>query len=502
MYFRTLLLTISVVAAACNGAPDGAPAQEDSRVSAEGAPTSSFSTPLQDDAVPFQASGSSPPDSMMGATQQGTLPPGCMPIMPPPSGSGDPRIVFQTWCRRDPATVFEAWLAGNHGVGTYGPRWATEVCPDESPWHSELLGHFLQLPLQRAYLQRLFSERIQRGITDCEDPRVVEWLRAALATDLAPDLHALLVTMALSLDRPEWDSLVLEISANGNRDADTRIRALEEYLFSRVEVEEVPALIAEGYASQRLPRGFITKWVPALLARTSTREDMATRGIDALVADPSRELVGELAWVLFTEMGAYSYRFPESLLQRADAALQEIAQDRRRTYPFREAFPRIEAARRDSLNAEGRRIRRVPWEFTADRVDGTCVPVWPDRLRAFAEGALPGLSLLSRQDECPGPHRVGDFDADGRDDVVMMSVLDGREVWILVLGGEEPQAIEVSGVLGYDQAYPVDAGWYAAACAGTGWMPWNGFAISLDEKSSAAYYVRDGRLVEQPMAVC
>jgi hypothetical protein len=441
------------------------------------------------------------PDGAPASSQSRTLPPGCIPDVARLPGNSS-EASFQFWCKREPAEIFQAWRDGDEAVFGYGPRWAIEVCAEESPWHAELLGYFLGLPLERAYLERLWG-LVRGAVANCDDPRAAEWLRAGLATDLAPDLRSGVVRTALSLGRPEWDSRIVDGWADRSRATEARMRDLEQYVVARLDISEVPTLVAEGYASQRLPRGFISKWVPALLARSSTRDDMATRGIEALLTDSGSELADEFAWVLFTEMNAYAYRFPEPLVHGGEAAFQEIAANRRRAYGLSEALPEIAAARRDSLNSARQPVRHVPWTFAADEVDGLCVPQWPDRLRGFADSTKAGMRLLSRHGECPGQHQVGDFDADGSDDVVMMSVLDGREVWILILAGTRPRVIEIDPVPGYDQVFPVEPGWYMPHCAQEPvWMPWSGFAIGFAEDRSNLYHVQDGRLVEQPRDLC
>jgi hypothetical protein len=429
------------------------------------------------------------------------LPPGCIPDVARLPGNS-PEASFQFWCKREPAEVFQAWRDGDEAVSSYGPRWAIEVCAEESPWHAELLEYFLELPLERTYLERLWG-LVRGAVANCTDPRAAEWLRAGLATDLAPDLRSVMVRTALTLRRPEVDSIVIDAWADRSRETDARVRDLEQYIVARLDISEVPSFIAEGYASHRLPRGFTSKWVPALLARGSTRDDMAALGVEALLADSGSELADEFAWVLFTEMNAYAYRFPGPLVQRGEAALQDIAESERLAYGLRELLPEIAAARRDSLNSARQSVRHVPWAFAATEVDGLCVPQWPDRLRRFADSTVADLRLLSPDGECPGPHQVGDFDADGSDDVVMRSILDGREGWVLILAGTRPQAIGFDLPPWYDQVFPAEPGWYRSLCAEEPiWMPWNGFAIGFAADRSTLYHVQDGRLVEQPRDLC
>jgi hypothetical protein len=441
------------------------------------------------------------PDSAPASSETQTLPPGCIPDVARLPGNS-PEASFQFWCKREPAEVFQAWRDGDEAVSSYGPRWAIEVCAEESPWHAELLEYFLELPLERTYLERLWG-LVRGAVSNCTDPRAAEWLRAGLATDLAPDLRSVMVRTALTLRRPEVDSIVIDAWADRSRETDARVRDLEQYIVARLDISEVPSFIAEGYASHRLPRGFTSKWVPALLARGSTRDDMAALGVEALLADSGSELADEFAWVLFTEMNAYAYRFPGPLVQGGEAALQDIAESERLAYGLRELLPEIAAARRDSLNSARQSVRHVPWAFAATEVDGLCVPQWPDRLRDFADSTVADLRLLSPDGECPGPHQVGDFDADGSDDVVMRSILDGREGWVLILAGTRPQAIGLDLPPWYDQVFPAEPGWYRPLCAEEPiWMPWNGFAIGFAADRSTLYHVQDGRLVEQPRDLC
>jgi len=500
MHIRTVLGVLATLMVACgNGSeddplPQAVGGRPDTVLAATAEPVA---TSAADGTVGIPTS----PDSAPASAESRTLPPGCIPDVARLPGNS-PEASFQFWCKREPAGVFQAWRDGDEAVSSYGPRWAIEVCAEESPWHAELLGYFLELPLERAYLERLWG-LVRGAVASCGDPRAAEWLRAGLATDLAPDLRSAMVRTALSLGRPEWDSTVVDAWADRSRETEARIRDLEQYVVARLDISEVPTLVAEGYASQRLPRGFISKWVPALLARGSTRDDMATLGIEGLLGDSGNDLADEFAWVLFTEMNAYAYRFPEPLVQRGEAAFQRMAENGRRASGLSELLPEIAAARRDSLNSARQPVRHVPWTFVATEVDGLCVPQWPDRLRDFADSTVAGLRIVSRRGECPGPHQVGDFDADGSDDVVMMGVLDEREVWILILAGTRPQVIEFDPIPGYDQVFPVDPGWYMPYCAEEPvWMPWSGFAIGFAEDRSNLYHVQDGRLVEQPRDLC
>jgi hypothetical protein len=489
---------LAIVILACSGEPTDDPSAQGagSGSSAELGGTTQPAPLPEGDALVDGEPATTPSDSATALAQPQPLPPGCDPEVERLPGNSR-AASFQFWCKREPAEVFQAWRDGDEAVTAYGPRWAIEVCGEESPWHSELLETFLDLPLTLGNVGFLSGGQAWRAVADCGDERVLEWIRTGLGSDLAPDVYGEFILMAFRVD---LDDEVLAVPADRSRAASVRLRALEEYTRARVELQELPDFIVESFHEGRLLPWYVQRWVPMLLAHPETRDSMAVQGMRAVMSDAGEGSRSGLLAAIAIDVGAYGPRFSRETLAFVDESVAMLAESR--TYEVRLAMPDVLSARGEHRNSSGQIVRHVPLVIEFERDGARCVPVWPSHIREIVDAQVENVRLLDTN-SCPaeGTYVQGDFDGDGSPDVVVKMPMGDQAAALLVLNGDQPAVIRIDSFGADESLELVQPGPYYPVCFDgvpeEYWMPREGFAVSTGYDGRTLYYVNDRRLVVQ-----
>src|SRR5690606_38384337 len=185
-----------------------------------------------------------------------------------------------------------------------------------------------------------------------------EWLGRWLATDLSTEVYGSVAQMALSLEDPELDDLVLQVASDYRRLPELRAELLEVYAFAQGGFDGLPEFVESSYVAGRLVPPFVDRWVPVLLSTPRIRDRTAQALMNAIVANPRRAENATLLEMIGTTVDAYPNLFEPNTRSVVDEALEELAEG-----PVRAVVREVRLAREARVNYEGVQVRPMSMEW-------------------------------------------------------------------------------------------------------------------------------------------